>query len=755
VQLLRVPSSFKMQSFMRMLTDFYKDINPSNLSGAIDVVVIEDVKTGELRCSPFHVRFGKGQVFSKPSERRVELIVNDQVVDGLEMRIGEAGEAYFLLNEEGGMEPVIAEVVLSTSSPPKASSPLHQKALSDPEVSPASSPIKLTEPLSDSEVNYQKGAMSEEGSPMMPKSPDWDWQWGDLPVHRNNQAGNNLDNNNGADSHRFGPLKYLDVVAFLQTARNIEHVHRRLAKTTPDWRCSVMLLKVPLRLHSPQQLLRSFEDCLRDSLDRIIDDDSDLLRLLDPKSVARLVVRFAHPSSPEPCYLAGKVALHVAVTVAVLSLTPSLPTILKLAEEPLEDDKGQKEEPQTTRSWRSWWSRSPASPTLAMDAASVSTKALVQGSAPSAAQVAAQKVKGQKGPGQDGRTPSMDVPRMSPSAPPTPQQHPSPPLKSLRLNSEQLRRLKLRGGVNSIVFSVGGSNGRLYCSSRIVKWPSTAKIVVSDIDGTITKSDALGHLFAMVGKDWTHSGVASLYTAIARNGYQFLYLTSRSIGQSYSTQKYLRGIEQEKNQLPDGPIIMSPDRLFAAFKRELIVGNPEEFKIAALRDIQNLFPPTASGQPFYAGFGNRITDAQSYHAVGVPPSRIFSINSSGSVWVEQLLGAGGVFASTTYLAMADIVDLYFPPAHTAPRDIDDAFSDLNWWRTTRWSDEDLGILPPMDKVAVLGIGEDLVLIGNRSLTAAPEPRPRHDLRYGQGSDDDASDFTDEDESTSATPFPYI
>lgn len=69
------------------------------------------------------------------------------------------------------------------------------------------------------------------------------------------------------------------------------------------------------------------------------------------------------------------------------------------------------------------------------------------------------------------------------------------------------------------------------CSSKIFLWDWDTKVVISDVDGTITKSDALGHLFTMVGKDWTHSGVANLYSNIQKNGYKMLYLTSRAIGQ--------------------------------------------------------------------------------------------------------------------------------------------------------------------------------------------------------------------------------
>lgn len=48
-------------------------------------------------------------------------------------------------------------------------------------------------------------------------------------------------------------------------------------------------------------------------------------------------------------------------------------------------------------------------------------------------------------------------------------------------------------------------------------------------------------------------------------------------------------MDQDKLKLPPGPIIMSPDRIFKSFTREIIHKKPELFKIAALRDIANLY----------------------------------------------------------------------------------------------------------------------------------------------------------------------
>jgi phosphatidate phosphatase LPIN len=83
----------------------------------------------------------------------------------------------------------------------------------------------------------------------------------------------------------------------------------------------------------------------------------------------------------------------------------------------------------------------------------------------------------------------------------------------------------------------------------------------------IVRSDALGHVFNLIGRDWTHLGVAKLYTDICKNGFRIMYLTSRAIGQADSTRYYLQGIKQNDYQLPEGPVIMSPDRLMASLHR--------------------------------------------------------------------------------------------------------------------------------------------------------------------------------------------
>ncbi|ORZ00337.1 Lipin/Ned1/Smp2-domain-containing protein [Syncephalastrum racemosum] len=242
--------------------------------------------------------------------------------------------------------------------------------------------------------------------------------------------------------------------------------------------------------------------------------------------------------------------------------------------------------------------------------------------------------------------------------------------KTLRLTSEQLKNLNLKKGVNSISFSVTSEyQGTATCAAKIFYWDYDVHIVISDIDGTITKSDALGHVFTMFGKDWTHNGVAKLYTDVQRNGYQLLYLTSRAIGQADYTRDYLKKVEQDKFQLPDGPVIMSPDRLFTSLHREVIMRKPEVFKMACLRDVLRLF---GGRNPFYAGFGNRITDAISYRSVNVPASRIFTIDPNGEIKLELLQGF-----KSSYIHLNDLVDQIFPPINKA---IDEEYNDFNFWK---------------------------------------------------------------------------
>ena len=265
---------------------------------------------------------------------------------------------------------------------------------------------------------------------------------------------------------------------------------------------------------------------------------------------------------------------------------------------------------------------------------------------------------------------ALQTPPSSPGSPPSGSTNRNY-AKTLRLTSDQLKALHLQPGENAMSFTVNKAT----CSAFMYLWKHETPVVISDIDGTITKSDALGHVFNMIGRDWTHTGVAKLYSDIAANGYNIMYLTSRSVGQADTTRTYLAGISQQSFRLPRGPTILSPDRTMAALRREVYLRKPHIFKMSTLRDIRSLY---GSGRtPFYAGFGNRFTDQISYRTVDVPRTRIFTINSNAEVSLD-LLSLNKLKLS--YVNMSEVVDHYFPPVTTLVKGGGEEYTDFTYWR---------------------------------------------------------------------------
>ncbi|XP_038158174.1 phosphatidate phosphatase LPIN1 [Cyprinodon tularosa] len=226
--------------------------------------------------------------------------------------------------------------------------------------------------------------------------------------------------------------------------------------------------------------------------------------------------------------------------------------------------------------------------------------------------------------------------------------------KTLRLTSDQLASLQLKEGPNEVVFSVTTQyQGTCRCHGTIYLWSWDDKIIISDIDGTITRSDTLGHILPTLGKDWTHQGIARLYHRVSLNGYKFMYCSARAIGMAGMTRGYLHWVNERGNMLPMGPVLLSPSSLFSAFHREVIEKKPEVFKIECLTDIKHLFHPNT--EPFYAAFGNRATDVHSYKEVGIPLNRIFTVNPKG-----ELIQEHAKTNISSFGRLCEMVDHVFP-----------------------------------------------------------------------------------------------
>ncbi|KAL2481487.1 Phosphatidate phosphatase PAH1 [Abeliophyllum distichum] len=236
--------------------------------------------------------------------------------------------------------------------------------------------------------------------------------------------------------------------------------------------------------------------------------------------------------------------------------------------------------------------------------------------------------------------------------------------------TDQIASLNLKEGQNMVNFIFSTRVlGSQKVEAHIYLWKWNTRIVISDVDGTITKSDVLGQFMPLVGKDWTHSGIARLFCAIKENGYQLLFLSARAIVQSYLTKSFLFNLKQDGKSLPTGPVVISPDGLFPSLYREVIRRAPHEFKIACLEDIKALFPPEYN--PFYAGFGNRDTDELSYRKMGIPKGKIFIINPKGEVAINHRIDV------RSYTSLHTLVHDMFPSTSLVEQE---DYNSWNYWK---------------------------------------------------------------------------
>ncbi|WOL02790.1 hypothetical protein Cni_G11509 [Canna indica] len=243
-------------------------------------------------------------------------------------------------------------------------------------------------------------------------------------------------------------------------------------------------------------------------------------------------------------------------------------------------------------------------------------------------------------------------------------------VQSLTPTSKELASLNLKEGQNMVTFSFSTSVlGSQQVDARIYLWKWNTRIVISDVDGTITKSDVLGQFMPLVGYDWSQTGVAHLFSAIKDNGYQLLFLSARAISQAHLTRQFLFNLKQDGKALPDGPVVISPDGLFPSLYREVIRRAPHEFKISCLEVIKALFPPDCN--PFYAGFGNRDTDEFSYLKVGIPLGKIFIINPKGQVAVNRRVDR------KSYPSLHELVNGIFPPMSSSEQE---DYNSWNYWK---------------------------------------------------------------------------
>jgi len=230
---------------------------------------------------------------------------------------------------------------------------------------------------------------------------------------------------------------------------------------------------------------------------------------------------------------------------------------------------------------------------------------------------------------------------------------PSPYLMS----SQDLEELNLQKGLNKARY-VCQELGEVI-EFNIFLLSEDEKLVLTDIDGTITESDIKGHVSSFLGLSCHHSGVVSLLSGLASRGYRVVYLTARSMAQEEDTKAYLFSTlkNKEGKSLPPGPVIFSPTSFITGLIAEVVTGSPDVQKTKMILELWSTFRSenrTDINEVIVGGYGNKETDTKAYLQAGLLPHNVFIVNTQGEL---RNIGTGEV---TTYQKQADVIDKLFP-----------------------------------------------------------------------------------------------
>ncbi|KAL3122791.1 hypothetical protein niasHT_008481 [Heterodera trifolii] len=200
-------------------------------------------------------------------------------------------------------------------------------------------------------------------------------------------------------------------------------------------------------------------------------------------------------------------------------------------------------------------------------------------------------------------------------------------------------------GPYSVQFSAKNAKGQtLSVNCTLYYLDHNAKLVISDIDGTVTKSDLRGML---LGRVWMQKNVRELYEQIKQRGYQLVYLSARPAAAGTMTMDFLKELN-----MPSGALLLSYEPLEKAVKTA--VKDPQRVKIVCMQRLKDLF----NLAPFFAGFGNQQSDKIAYDALEVPT--VFMVNPKGAVTIYRN-GGQTVDKPTTYRNVIDkMMDTFFP-----------------------------------------------------------------------------------------------
>ncbi|KAL4100321.1 hypothetical protein PRIC1_008115 [Phytophthora ramorum] len=574
-------------------------------SGAIDVVAVQQ-PDGLLRCSPFHVHFGSLHKVKQEDKQQVTLHVNGQVVHGVRMKLGDAGEAYFVHQVQ---EPVDEKDYLASPLPSPISSigDAEELVQNDTFVAEESATGALEpedeEDAALDELQLQQVANTKRSESLM-------WGWGALPIVRNGEEEDDLPRMVKSASVYFDAVDveanalnaaaeeagdYFDHPSMslcghlLGQAETEEEVHRIFAEhivTFDFFRANPATI-----LENPN--LRFFVD------GKLSSYDADMQAYLVSRVLFPYSRHLSLGTSPIDKKISKsctdldiitqrdtEVTMEAAkISVSNLSFTRG-PTTLESLEEVCSDDDG------------------------TQDTASFTSEPYFK--------------------------------------------------KSLQPSQAELLEMGLRVGTNDIAFVLRsqGAGEVARVEAKLYLWPVTAKVVIAQIDGAVSSSAATGSMFKRRDPAAMHPGAVEFYSKLARNGYRVVYVTCHGLSQANLLHTLLHDSAGEDGEiaLPMGPVLLSPDRLLATYSNEMI--DAQDFKIAALGALRALFPREVN--PFYAAFGTTQTDSIVFTQVGVFSGKVFVVDpADGSLRHRSLMGF-----HESYTSLLDRMDAMFPPIYS-------------------------------------------------------------------------------------------
>ena len=222
-----------------------------------------------------------------------------------------------------------------------------------------------------------------------------------------------------------------------------------------------------------------------------------------------------------------------------------------------------------------------------------------------------------------------------------------------KFTTSQLQLMQLKWGINRACVVVVDLEVDIPFS--IYLFPQDSRLILTDIDGMITKSNVAGFIRGYVGFDVHHDGVNEFCDKVADNGYKVIYLTVRPITLDLQTRKYLfktltTSDDGNGFDLPESPLFLIPaaisDTAFSAAEKGAAA------KTATLKNIMELF--TLKSDVVYGAYGDEYSDTKAYLNIGIGIEKIYLIDKQGYM---INIGTG---AKTSYKQQSDNIDEVYP-----------------------------------------------------------------------------------------------